>query len=127
MSRTHMETDNQRQYHRIEYPRDVQPRLDLDRADGEPGGAFRVACDVVDCSERGVRVRLPVAVRLEIGAAITGTIRFSRGATVRISGTVVWAHGSEAAIRMERTGGLPFRIIMDEQRYLRTRFARSCG
>ena len=72
--------------------------------------------DVVDISERGIRFRLGDAVQPEPGYRGAGTVRFRRGETIAMRGTVLRVNNGEVAVRLEE--GVPLRVIMEEQRFL---------
>jgi hypothetical protein len=95
-----------REYYRVTYPTTLRPRLLVQ------GHTF----DVVDVCERGIRFQLGEAVPPDVGYEIQGTVRFRRGETVDIRGTIVRIHDSEIAARLD--SGIPLRAIMEEQRFL---------
>lgn len=111
------DADNRRGFYRISFPEAVRPRLLLD----SPGTVHPV-CEVTECSERGVRFRVPARWLLPVGSNVSGTIRFGRGTDVHVSGTVTRMQRDEVALHLGREG-IPLAAILDEQRYLRTRFA----
>ncbi len=98
----------ERSHYRIPYPFAEGPRLVV---------GFHV-CKVLDCSERGLRFNaLPHALPAA-GSAVRGRLRFPRGAEIPIEGWVVRVDGTEVALRLAEPG-VPFRVILQEQIYLR--------
>ncbi|MEO7986026.1 MAG: PilZ domain-containing protein [Gemmatimonadales bacterium] len=102
-----MEWPHPREHYRILYPTSVRPRL----ISGE------YERDVVDVSEQGMRVRLAENEMMEAGEPVEGIIRFRRGPDVKVAGTVVRVEGRDAAVHLD--AGVPLKIIIEEQRYLR--------
>ena len=98
----------ERSYYRIPYPPFESPRLVI---------GYHV-CQVVDCSERGVRYLAPSHAVPEVGATIQGRLRFPRGAVVDVEGVVIRVATREVALRLVEPG-VPFRVILQEQIYLR--------
>jgi hypothetical protein len=101
----------QRAYFRIRFPMRERPRLVVDGRELE----------VVDCSENGLRYRAEPGAVPAWGSEIQGELRFRRGATVEIEGTVVRRQAGEVALRLAETR-IPLKIIFDEQRYLRAHY-----
>lgn len=105
-----MPPSNQRAFYRIPFPVWERPRLVI-------GSQI---CEVIDCSEQGVRYRPSAALRPVVGAALAGTLRFPSGIAVPVAGTVVRAADAEVAIHLSGEG-IPFSIILREQLQLRRR------
>lgn len=103
-----MSVSNRRAHFRVPYPVAERPRLVF--------GA--TICEVVDCSERGVRFVPPPLRALSQGTRIEARLRFPRGEEVPLCGTVVHAEGGCASLRLEGDG-IPFASILREQIYLR--------
>lgn len=99
---------NQRAFYRIPFPVWERPRLVIGNE----------ICEVVDCSERGVLYRPSTALHPQIGAAVSGTLRFPSGTAVPVAGTVVRAAEAEVAVHLGGEG-IPFSIILREQLQLR--------
>jgi hypothetical protein len=97
----------EREHHRIQYPTAARPHIVVQ------GRSF----EVIDLSERGVRFRLDEGVPLSVGDAVAGTVRFLRNESVEVMGVVVRVTGREVAVKLEV--GVPLRIIIEEQRFLR--------
>ena len=97
----------EREHRRIQYPTAARPSLLVD------GGAY----EVLDISERGVRFRVGDDVALEVGDTISGRVRFRRTGVVDVKGTVLRIVGREVAARLEV--GVPLKVVIEEQRYLR--------
>lgn len=111
-----MDSPNRRGYYRINFPSEARPRLLLDA----PGGVHTVA-EVVEVSERGLRFEVPTEWLLPVGATISGTVVFARGAEARIAGSVVRMQEHEVAILLNRQA-IPLGVILAEQRWLRANF-----
>lgn len=97
----------ERSHYRIDYPVLERPVFEVEG----------VAHAVFDCSERGIRYRRDAAEPAP-GDAVTGTLRFRNGTTVGISGIVVRRQDGCAALALQRPG-IPLKLLLDEQRYLR--------
>lgn len=96
-----------REYYRVAYPTQARPRLMVQ------GHTF----DVVDISERGIRFKLLDSVPPPgVGNEVRGTVRFRRGDTVDVRGTVLRLDGREVAMHLD--DGIPLRVVMEEQRFL---------
>jgi len=103
--------------YRIHYPKRERPTL---RVGAE-------AWDVVDLSETGVRFRHPDGPGiLEVGTEVEGVMCFRRGEEVPIVGTVlridVRLDGGRDIVVDFTEGGIPFGLILDEQRYLHSHY-----
>ncbi len=97
---------HEREHYRVAYPTQLRPRFLVQ------GFTF----DVVDISERGLRFRLGEADAPEPGNEVQGVVRFRRGETITVRGSVLRLDGKEVAVRLEE--GVPLRVIMEEQRFL---------
>ncbi len=95
-----------REYYRVAYPVALRPKLLVQ------GHTF----DVVDVCEHGIRFALGDASSPEAGFEIEGTLRFRRGETLPLRGTVLRVMDGEVAASLEM--GIPLRAIMEEQRFL---------
>jgi len=95
-----------REYYRIAYPTALRPKLLVQ------GHTF----DVVDICEKGIRFLLGEAVPPDVGFEVEGTVRFRRGETIAVRGTVLRIIEGEVAARLD--SGVPLRAIMEEQRFL---------
>lgn len=71
---------------------------------------------VVDLSEGGMRCEIERAAFPEEGAELTGEIRVRRGETVHVKATVLRVGGQFFAATLEP--GPPFRVMLEEQRWL---------
>ena len=100
---------HQREHYRVAYPTALRPKLVVQG----------VPFDVVDISERGIRFRLGQTTAPEPGFEVQGDVRFKRGDSITIRGTVLRVHDGEVAARLEE--GIPLRVIMEEQRFLLAR------
>jgi hypothetical protein len=97
---------HEREHYRVAYPTTLRPKLMV----------HGVGFDVVDISERGIRFRLGDAHQPEAGLELQGEVRFKRGETISVRGTVLRVHNGEVAAHLD--DGIPLRIVMDEQRFL---------
>ena len=97
---------HEREHYRVAYPTQLRPRFLVQ------GFTF----DVIDISERGLRFRLGEAEAPEAGNEVQGVVRFRRGETITVRGSVLRVDGREVAVRLEE--GVPLRVIMEEQRFL---------
>jgi hypothetical protein len=102
-----MEWPHPREHYRIEYPTAARPTLI----------AGSVAHEVVDVSEQGLRFRMAQGESWDLGDTVAGSVRFQQRGEVRVSGVVVRIIEKEIAVRLST--GIPLKMIIDEQRYLR--------
>jgi PilZ domain-containing protein len=100
-------TPSERQYFRIQYPVAIRPQI-------VAGGR---SLEVIDLSERGVRFKLDEEASYAVGDAFAGTVRLRRSEPVEVRGTVVRVTTRDIAVKLEI--GVPLRVIIDEQRFLR--------
>lgn len=107
---TRMQHLNSRQFFRIVYPWTERPRLVY----------LHQICEVLDCSERGLRFRISLPPVPMVGAEIEGQLRLRGGQTLRVRGIVVRVHGPEVALRLIDPG-ISFYLILREQLRLRRR------
>lgn len=99
---------NRRHYFRICYPVAARPRLVL-------GSNI---CEVLDCSEKGVRFQATSLLSAAPGTTFVGKLRFPRGEELLVRGVVVRVE--EERVSLELAGaGVPFGVILQEQLYLR--------
>jgi len=106
-----MQVDNSRRHFRIVYPWEERPRFVIGNS----------ICEVLDCSERGLRFRLPETPYPSPGDEIHGKLRLPRGNDVLISGVVVRVE-AEGEIALELSDpGVSFYLILKEQIHLRKR------
>jgi PilZ domain len=97
---------HEREHYRVAYPTALRPKLLV----------HGVSFDVVDICERGLRFRLGTADAPQPGFEVQGVIRFKRGETVNVRGTVLRVVQGEVSAKLDE--GIPLRVVMDEQRYL---------
>ncbi len=102
----------ERKHFRIVYPLKARPRLLQD------DGREHV---VLDCSERGVLYVAGDGALPGPGDAVSGVIRFSRGAQIAASGHVVRVEERTVALHLDLLG-IPMAHMMDEQRFIRNQF-----
>ncbi len=103
----------EREHYRIKYPAAARPRF-------IGGGLER---DVIDLCEQGLRYRAAEGEARAVGDVVEGIIRVRRGDEVPVLGTVVRV--IEREISLQLTAGVPLRLVLDEQRYLRERYRGS--
>ncbi|MHB0949288.1 MAG: PilZ domain-containing protein [Gemmatimonadaceae bacterium] len=101
---------NRRDHYRVQYAMRDRPTF---RGEG-------VDCRVIDCSERGLHLTLPGEGSCLVGAQLEGTVRFRRGTEVFVTGQVVWEYRVERGVMLDPPG-IPLKVILDEQRWLRER------
>lgn len=99
---------NRRGHYRVVYPVAERPRLVV--------GSH--ICEVLDCSERGLRFRPCGVLGPRVGDELEGRVRLLRGEEVRIQGTVL-RHEPDDVTLLLRGSGIPFGAILHEQIYLR--------
>jgi hypothetical protein len=76
-------------------------------------------CEIVDCSETGLRYDVRERHTPPVGAKITGTIQLRSGGKLPVSGTVVRVDQGYVALALESP--VPFANILTEQRWLRAK------
>ena len=108
-----MRENRERAFYRVEYPIQERPDLTLEGHPDKPMSVF-------DVSEHGIRFAPRPDVELDVGDRVEGRLAFRGRATIDVAGEVVWAQNRSAALRLDRT--IPFGTILDEQRYLRSRY-----
>ena len=99
-----------RAFPRVEYPSHLRPYLQVA---GE-------TCEVVDCSEQGLRYGSAVDPR-PVGSMVNGRIRFRSGVEVAVRGTVVRVQGGEVALSLEPGHGIPAEVLAEEETVIRGR------
>jgi len=99
-----------RSHYRIEYPRRERPTLLL-------GG---IEFTVVDCSEAGIRFLNP-GVAFQRDDPVGGIVHFRDRIEVPVSGRVIRVQGGYVALCLDGSG-VPFPVILSEQRYLRAHY-----
>jgi hypothetical protein len=95
------------EHYRIEYPTAARPRFLVAGVDRQ----------VVDLCEQGLRYRAASDERRKIGDEVEVIVRFRRGEEARVLGTVVRLIDREVALRLRV--GVPLRVVLEEQRYIR--------
>jgi hypothetical protein len=98
---------HEREHYRVVYPTAARPWFIV----------ASVAREVVDLCEMGLRYRTVAGEQPALGDEIQGLVRLRRGEVVEVTGVVVRLVERQVALRLSR--GIPLRIILDEQRYLR--------
>jgi PilZ domain-containing protein len=100
-----MDYPHRREYFRVQYPTVARPRLEL------AGKSYAV----IDISERGLRYRVGDS-EPEAGTEFTGLVHFKQGDMVDVRGTVLRVVDGQVSCAL--SVGVPFKVIIDEQRYL---------
>ncbi len=99
---------DRRAHERVIYPHGQRPTLTVG------GGTY----EVLDCSERGLRVARTGAALLETSADVQGRVRFPPGNEVMIEGVVLRVQGDAIAIQF--TGlWIPRVVILGELRRMK--------
>lgn len=98
---------HEREHYRVVYPTAARPWFIV-------GG---VAREVVDLCEMGLRYRALTGEQPQVGEEIRGLVRVRRGDAVEVAGSVVRLVEQQIALRLST--GIPLRIVLEEQRYLR--------
>ena len=101
---------NSRQYYRVTYPEKERPWIKID---GE-------LLHVMDISEKGGKFLNVPGIKVDPGSMVTGTITFHDGETVTVVGEVLREFYDQVIICF--TKGVPFSIMVKEQRYLREKY-----
>ncbi|MEP6571820.1 MAG: PilZ domain-containing protein [Gemmatimonadota bacterium] len=96
-----------REHYRIQYPTRARPVFEV--------GERRYP--VADLSEGGMRIRQEAYPEPLLGETLQGTLKFAQGDTVEVRGRVLRIDEGNIALRLD--AGVPFKIILDEQRFLR--------
>jgi hypothetical protein len=100
-----------RAFYRLVYPLTARPRLRL--------GPHPL--EVLDLSEEGVRLLWNPALQLVVGEGFEGTIDLPSGPSLPIEGMVLWVDLPRIGARLIQ--GVPFSVMLEEQRYIQRRFA----
>jgi hypothetical protein len=102
--------DSRRNHYRVTYPFAERPALETGRASFE----------VVECSESGLRFELGERRAPSVGSQVAGKVVFRSGGTVDVVGEVVRLQAGLVALVLGAPG-IPYAVVMREQRYLRGR------
>ena len=100
--------DSRRNHYRVLYPFAERPALEIGWT----------SFDVAECSESGLRYELGQRHSPSIGAQVAGKVLFKSGETVDVTGEVVRLQDGLVALALHPPG-IPFAVVMREQRYLR--------
>jgi hypothetical protein len=76
---------------------------------------------IIECSERGFRYEPARGHAPELGEALSGRIKFRRGTEVEVAGTVTRRQDSTFVLVLD-SPGVPFAVLMAEQRHLRRHY-----
>jgi hypothetical protein len=102
--------ESTRQFYRINYPDAVRPRLRTEK------GSFRIK----SLSEHGAELIIEDHRLIEPKESIYGDVTFHDGESSFVEGKVLRSFGESFILRF--TVGVPLRIIVNEQRYLKEQF-----
>jgi len=100
--------ESRRNHYRVTYPFAERPSLSIGWT----------SFQIVECSESGLRYELAERRSPAMGAQVAGRVEFRSGETIDIVGEVVRLQDGFVALEL-RTPGIPFGIVIREQRYLR--------
>jgi hypothetical protein len=106
-----MSSENQRAFFRIDFPLRSRPALQIGK----------VIARVTDCSEGGLCYSAPGVPAPAVGDVVEGRAFFHRGLQVAVRGTVLRLRGTDVVVELEAPG-IPFSVILSEQRYLRDKY-----
>ena len=107
-----MSSENQRAFFRIDFPLRSRPALQMGK----------VIARVTECSEGGVAYTAPGVPCPAIGDVVEGRAFFHRGLQVDIRGVVLRVRGPETVAVELAAPGIPYAVILSEQRYLRDKY-----
>ena len=99
-----------RQYFRLQYPLKERPKAVVQG----------IPYEILDLSERGVRIKTPSTTPADEGETIELTIKFARGDSLELSGKIVRVQ--ETSIGIFLTHSIPPERIRAEELYLRTKY-----
>ena len=100
--------DSRRNHYRVTYPFAERPSLEIGRTSFE----------VVECSEQGLRYVLGERHSPTMGSQVAGRLVFRSGEVIDVAGDVVRLQDGSVALVLEAPG-IPFALVIREQRYLR--------
>lgn len=102
---------SERAYYRVRYPLAARPTFFV----------RDTITRVRDVAEYGISFGVEPLDGLEVGDHVTGRLKIADRHTLDIDGDVVWITDGLAAIRLREP--IPYKVILDEQLHLRTRFS----
>jgi hypothetical protein len=105
---------SRRAVYRVVYPAAERPHFLVDA--GQAGVAAG-DCEVIDCSELGLRYQATGSPLPAVGDTVEGRVVFRRGVEVPVAGEVVRVQEAKVALWF-RTLALSFTVIVAEQEYL---------
>jgi hypothetical protein len=98
----------ERAFPRVQYPSHLRPYLLIGND----------ICEVVDCSERGLRYGSSMDPR-PVGSLVNARICFRNGLELPVRGRVVRIQDGEIALALEPAHGIPGEVIATEEALLR--------
>ena len=102
--------DSRRDHYRVVYPFAERPTFEMGWS----------AFEVVECSERGIRYDVGDRRAPAVGSQVAGRLVFRSGGILDLVGDVVRLQDGLVALLLQPPG-IPFAVVMHEQRYLRGR------
>lgn len=100
--------DSRRNHYRVMYPIAERPAFE----------AERLSFEVLECSENGLRFDMGERRSPTVGSQVAGRLVFRSGEAVAVVGEVVRLQDGLVALALQPPG-IPFGVVMREQRYLR--------
>lgn len=100
--------EKRRRFYRLNYPERERPILSCEL------GKFTI----LDISEEGLRIALPLSHQLSIGSKITGRIDFESGAAGNVRGVVIRIDSERSEGGLQLSKGLPLKLVIAEERRL---------
>ena len=100
--------DSRRNHYRVIYPFAERPSFSIGWTSFE----------IVECSETGLRYELGERRPPTMGKEVAGRVAFRSGETIDVVGDVLRVQDGFVALSL-RPPGIPFAVVMHEQRYLR--------
>jgi len=107
---TQNDRENRREHYRIIYPVSCRPKLAINN----------IQYEVIDISEKGIRFLHEDMCTLQPGSETRIRITFHNGESLEIKCRVLRFDGTAAVLSLLE--GIPFEIIIGEQRYVKRSF-----
>lgn len=98
---------DQREFYRLEFPPPERPRLLVGRQ----------CYEVIDCSARGVRLRVAEQPLPSLGEVVEGHLRFRRQGQLFVRGSVIRIQNGEIALHLADRD-IPIALIRGEERHM---------
>jgi len=110
MKKEPLDGQNRRELYRIIYPISIRPVLEI----------HDIEYDVIDISEKGIRILNNSYRAFPIESIVKGKINFSDGKSLNFAGNILRSSKNNTIISL--TGNIPFMRICIEQRYIRDKY-----